>query len=150
MKMSYKEEELPKVASLVLSNTPKNDKGPTIIALSGPLGAGKTSLTQAIAQELGISEKIVSPTFVIAKWYKTSKGDFEEMVHIDAYRIDGEEELGPLGFSSLLEKKNTLIVLEWPERLPKTLSENHASLFILEHDGDIRKIEGPMSYEKRK
>ena len=150
MKMSYKEEELPKVASLVLSNSPKNEKGVTIIALSGPLGAGKTSLTQAIAKDLGIEEKVVSPTFVIAKWYKPTKGDFEVLVHIDAYRFDSEEELAPLRFDSLVKESKTLIIIEWPERLPKALSENHASLFILEHDGDIRKIEGPMSYEKRK
>lgn len=148
--MSYSQEKLPEVASLVISSVVKNDNGATILALSGPLGAGKTSLVQSIAKELGISEKVVSPTFVIAKWYKTQDKDFEELVHIDAYRIEEEDELVPLGFHDLLEKKNTLIIIEWPERLPKALSENKASLFILDHENDIRKIEGPISYEERK
>lgn len=143
MKLTYSYDKLPEIAKEVLALVPPSDAGATILALSGPLGAGKTILTQEIAKLLGVVETVVSPTFVIAKWYTAVTGGFDTLVHVDAYRIESEEELVPLGFSKLLKKPNTLVVIEWPERLPILLSHTPCSLFMISHEGEMRTILGP-------
>ncbi|MDB5189904.1 MAG: hypothetical protein JWN49_230 [Parcubacteria group bacterium] len=103
--------------SFVGTLAPK-EKGATLVTLSGELGAGKTSFTQGIARALGIEEAITSPTFVLEKIYDLPQDtgrSFARLVHIDAYRLEGEESLLPLGVDLLLPDPKNLIVLEWPE-----------------------------------
>ncbi len=147
MKRSYSQKELSEVAREVLSSIKPLDDKATVIALYGELGAGKTTLVQAIASELGVEELVVSPTFVIAKWYKTNANTFYTLVHIDAYRIDSEEEMKILGFTELLKQPRALVIVEWPEKIPETLSTLHVEMFTLHHDGEVRVIEGPLPYE---
>ena len=94
-----------------------NSKHATVVGLSGELGAGKTTLTKKIANHLSISEEILSPTFVIAKYYPIPNGKWSELVHIDAYRIEDERELLPLRFAELLTDPQKLIIIEWPEKI---------------------------------
>ena len=148
MKRTYSESEAPGIARDILALLPVYPDKATIVALSGPLGAGKTSLTQAIALELGVVERVVSPTFVVAKWYAPGTGPFTSLVHMDAYRIESEDELGPLGFFSVVEKPNTLVIIEWPEKLPTVLAQHPPMVFLLDHEGEVRHIEGPLPYEK--
>jgi len=89
----------------------------TFITLSGHLGAGKTTFTQAIAKAMGVTDVVNSPTFVIEKIYAISGGKFERLVHVDAYRLKGAADLAVLGFDEVLEHSGTLVVLEWPERV---------------------------------
>ncbi len=86
-----------------------------VIALSGDLGAGKTTFTQALGRCLGITEDMTSPTFTIMKGYETTDDTFTHVVHMDAYRIESEEELRPLRFDEILKMPNTLLVVEWAE-----------------------------------
>ena len=148
MKRTYAASEAPVIARDVLALLPVYPDKATIVALSGPLGAGKTSLTQAIALELGVVERVVSPTFVVAKWYMPGTGPFKSIVHIDAYRIESEDELEPLGFSEVVQKPETLVIIEWPEKLPLALSEHPPIVFLLDHEGDVRTITGPLPYER--
>lgn len=148
--MSYSQEQLTDVAKEVLSLLNVSEDRATVVAFYGELGAGKTTLVQAIAKELGVLEAVTSPTFVIAKWYRTNANTFYTLVHIDAYRIEKEEELSVLGFDGLLREPKALVVVEWPERLPKTLSALNVQTFTLHHDGDIRVIEGPLPYQNAK
>lgn len=150
MKRSYSREELPSVAKEVLSLLEALEDRATVIAFFGELGAGKTTLVQAIAAELGVEELVTSPTFVIAKWYRTTATNFYTLVHIDAYRIEKEEELSTLGFDKLLREPKALVIIEWPEKLPKTLATLHTQTFTLHHEGEIRVIEGPLPYESAK
>ncbi len=150
MKRSYPQEELSSVAKEVLSNLRADNDRAIIIALYGELGAGKTTLVQAIATELGVEEMVTSPTFVIAKWYKTNSSDFYTLVHIDAYRVESEDELRPLGFIELLKQPRALVIIEWPEKMPVTLSSLNVQMFTLHHEGEIRVIEGPLPYEGEK
>ncbi len=85
-----------------------------VLALSGELGAGKTSLTQAIAKELGIEDSVTSPTFVIEKIYTVTHPRFKRLVHIDAYRLRSKEELGPLGWNEIIANPENLVIVEWP------------------------------------
>ncbi len=93
-------------------------KEPGHIALSGDLGAGKTTLVQAIARELGVTETVTSPTFVVMKQYAVSGSRFKTLVHIDAYRIEDEAELDVLHIRDLLADRANLVIVEWPEKVP--------------------------------
>lgn len=88
-----------------------------VCTLSGDLGAGKTTLTQAIARELGIGETLHSPTFVIRKRYETKNSVIRQLIHIDAYRLNSGEEIKKIKFEDDLKLPNTLICLEWPEQI---------------------------------
>lgn len=111
-----------------------------VVALHGDLGAGKTTFTQHLARELGVMETVTSPTFVIMKQYETTDEKFSLLVHIDAYRIEADEELTVLGFTDLLPLPNTLVVIEWAEKVAALLPQDTLHLtFVI--DGDIRRIE---------
>lgn len=101
----------------------------TIIALRGDLGAGKTTFTQSLARELGITDTVQSPTYVLMKSYPLSfknpypgiEGRFDTLVHIDAYRLEKPEEFLALKPEQFLGNPKCLVVVEWPERLSGVL-----------------------------
>ncbi len=101
----------------------------TLVTLSGELGAGKTTFTQLVAKAFGITDTVNSPTFVIQKVYGIPGTKFTRLVHIDAYRLNGSSELDVLGFEELLQHPETLILLEWPERVPEVV-ETYATIRI--------------------
>jgi tRNA threonylcarbamoyladenosine biosynthesis protein TsaE len=88
----------------------------TIIALSGDLGAGKTTFAQGIARALGIEENVTSPTFVIEKIYQLDGQKFSRLIHIDAYRLNDPHELEVLGWKEIIADPANLILVEWPEK----------------------------------
>lgn len=107
--------------------------GATVLALRGDLGAGKTTLVKALAVRLGISETVTSPTFTIMKRYETGDGaPFATLYHLDVYRIEDLSELTPLQFSELLTLDNTLICIEWAEKIAPLLPP-HTIAVTLEH-----------------
>ncbi|HEX7724582.1 MAG TPA: tRNA (adenosine(37)-N6)-threonylcarbamoyltransferase complex ATPase subunit type 1 TsaE [Candidatus Paceibacterota bacterium] len=100
--------------------------GAFVVGLSGHLGAGKTSFTKLLAQELGITEIVTSPTFVIMKIYDIQAGakiggvsgtdvSFKRLVHIDAYRLERRAELDGLDFERISSDPHNLVIIEWPE-----------------------------------
>ena len=96
-----------------------------LVLLSGPLGAGKTALTQGIGQALGI-ENITSPTFVISRIHKGKI----RLVHVDAYRLQGEAIaiFDDLDLESYLPTSVT--VVEWGEGLADRLAEDYLEVKI--------------------
>lgn len=95
-------------------------KGGEIITLSGELGAGKTTFVQGIAAGLGISSRIVSPTFIIMRDYPYIKDGQEfHLYHVDLYRLESniEDEVFNLGIFDLWRKPNSIFVIEWAEKL---------------------------------
>jgi tRNA threonylcarbamoyladenosine biosynthesis protein TsaE len=111
-----------------------------IVALSGNLGAGKTTLTQHIAQELGIEEQITSPTFVLMKQYLLTGRVFSQLVHIDAYRLESPDELNPLRVDELFSNPENLILIEWPERVLEKLPVNRTNISLTVVDDTSRDI----------
>lgn len=108
----------------------------TLITLSGELGAGKTTFTQALARAFGVRDTVTSPTFVLEKIYALpAEAKFEHFVHIDAYRLNAGEELRALGFQKLFEEPGNLIVLEWPERVADALPPALALTLVANSDG---------------
>lgn len=115
----YKEEDLARLTSEVLSllsKKIKKDKA-TVLFLEGDLGAGKTTFTKFLAKELGIKENITSPTFTIMHKYKTRHSDWDNLFHIDAYRLGGKEELGVLNLEDDLKNRKNIFVFEWPSNI---------------------------------
>ena len=99
----------------------KTCRGGEVILLLGNLGAGKTCLTQGIAKGLGVKGKVTSPTFNIMKIYKIKIG---VLCHIDAYRLNSGKDLEKSGVDDYLEKKDSVVVIEWAERVESIWPEN--------------------------
>jgi len=137
MEVIYTEAEIPYVAETVLTTLTAADTA-TVLALQGELGAGKTTLTKAIANILGVKGTVQSPTFVIAKFYEGNQ-IFKNLVHIDAYRIEDVAELATLGFDRLLQQPKTLIIVEWPERI-KSILPKETNWYTISHDNNQRII----------
>ena len=109
------------------------------MALKGNLGSGKTCFAQGLAKVLGIKKIITSPTFVLLKIYLT-KHRIKKLYHFDLYRIKNENELLDLGFEEILEKKDGIIVLEWPERVKKILPAKRININFKFIDENTRTI----------
>jgi len=100
---------------------PSKDKA-VVLALRGDLGSGKTTFTQFLAKELGITNYVTSPTFVIEKKYLCADGKvFEQLIHIDCYRLNSPEEMLRLDWEEIINNPENLIVVEWPERIETIL-----------------------------
>ena len=88
-------------------------QGGEIIALTGDLGAGKTTLVKGIAKGVGISpEQVTSPTFTLVHEYS----GFIRLIHADLYRVMTEEEIGSIGLEEYLSSSDSVII-EWADRL---------------------------------
>lgn len=105
-----------------------------LLVLTGGLGAGKTTLTQGIAAGLGVRGPITSPTFVISRIHPSLVGG-PALVHVDAYRLSGSEELDDLDLDADIAESVT--VVEWGAGMAEDLADAHLEL-LLESDGDAR------------
>jgi tRNA threonylcarbamoyladenosine biosynthesis protein TsaE len=116
-----------------------NTEKATTIGLYGELGSGKTTFMKYLAKAFGIKETIQSPTFVIEKIYELENKPFQHLIHIDAYRIEKEDEMINLGWQEIIADPSNLICIEWPERIAKIMPEHIIIKF--EHEGqNERKI----------
>ena len=91
-----------------------------IIALIGDLGTGKTALTKYIAEGLGVTEDVISPTFTIVKEYRSGR---LPLFHFDVYRLSSGEELLDIGAEDYLEGKG-VSVIEWADIVADVLPED--------------------------
>jgi tRNA threonylcarbamoyladenosine biosynthesis protein TsaE len=114
------------------ASLPKN----ALLALTGDLGAGKTTFVQGLALGLGIQEPIQSPTFVILNVYMG-------LFHFDLYRLKKEEEFIQLGFEEYFHAPG-ISVIEWPDRIQKILPTHtiHIS-FMHEENGRAATVVRP-------
>ena len=120
----------------------KKQKDALVVALSGDLGAGKTVFTQAIGKHLGIKHKITSPTFVIMKKYPIGKTyGVKFLIHIDAYRLKNEKELLNLGWKEIINNKDHLVFIEWPENVLKVIPKDARFVYISHKENGHRKLE---------
>ena len=110
----------------------KSLKGGEIIALEGELGAGKTTLTQYLAKEFKVKESVTSPTFVLMKVYLTRnlQSAIRNLIHVDCYRLDDPQELFYLGIEEYLNKKDTVVIIEWADKIKSYLKEFKKVIWI--------------------
>ena len=134
------ENELANVAEEIISILPQKNTA-HVIALSGELGAGKTAFVKMLGKQLGIVEHITSPTFVIMKKYDIPNHFLAStLVHIDAYRIEDVAEMNVIGLEELATKKDSIICIEWPERIIDLIPKDAISLRIDINSGGARTI----------
>ena len=107
----------------------------SVVLLKGDLGAGKTTLVRGVAEALGITEKITSPTFNIMKLYlKGSK----PLVHIDAYRL--EDHNVDIGLDEFIGIDRGLTFIEWPDYIKNLIPDNAIIINIKNIGNDDREI----------
>jgi len=105
-----------------------------LVVLTGPLGAGKTALTQGIGEGLGVTGRVTSPTFVIARVHRGPV----PLVHVDAYRLrdSGRLDLDDLAVDEDLE--TSVVVVEWGEGVVEAFSDSRLEVVLERHDDDTR------------
>lgn len=143
----FKRYEIKKVAREIL------EMHPDIIAMEGPLGAGKTTLTKAIAKELGIKDVIVSPTFVLSTQYRLRRASrailSTQLDHIDAWRVEDFGEIERLGLSEMIKDKH-LIIIEWADKFAeeiKRLSNEDTKIIWVKIEYGEKENERRITYE---
>ena len=92
-------------------------QGGEVLCLVGDLGAGKTAFTKGIAKGLNVSNIVTSPTFVLMKNYKARLGQINQLVHIDAYRLDSGVELEYIGASEYFNDCQSVTIIEWADKV---------------------------------
>ena len=108
-----------------------------LVVLSGPLGAGKTTLTQGLGEALGIRGRVTSPTFVIARVHP-SLTDGPDLVHVDAYRLGGPVEVDDLDLDTPLAR--AVVVVEWGEGKVEQLTEERLEVRLDRALGDADEV----------
>lgn len=137
--LSKSVEETAKIAREFVSEL-KPQKTATIVGLYGELGSGKTTFMKYLAEYFGVEETIKSPTFVIMKIYelvassKQPASRFKHLIHIDAYRIEKEEEMLNLGWNKIIANPKNLICIEWPNKIASIMPPHIVVKF--EHYGN--------------
>ncbi|MHB8184518.1 MAG: tRNA (adenosine(37)-N6)-threonylcarbamoyltransferase complex ATPase subunit type 1 TsaE [Dermatophilaceae bacterium] len=106
-------------------------KAGDLLLLTGGLGAGKTTLTQGIADGLGVRGPVTSPTYVIARVHPSMTGG-PDLVHVDAYRLGGLAELDDLDLDASLDGAVTIV--EWGHGVAEHLSEEYLEVTLRGHD----------------
>jgi tRNA threonylcarbamoyladenosine biosynthesis protein TsaE len=105
---------------------------PLVVALRGELGAGKTTLAQAICRGLGVTDEVTSPTYAIAHAYVGRRGP---VYHLDLYRLNDERELTNVGWDDILDS-GAVVLVEWPDRAGDRLPPDHVPIDLEYVDGD--------------
>jgi tRNA threonylcarbamoyladenosine biosynthesis protein TsaE len=106
-----------------------------LVVLVGPLGAGKTALTQGIGAGLGVREPVTSPTFVIARVHS---GGRVPLVHVDAYRLGSVADVDDLDLDASAEESVT--VVEWGQGKVEQLADEHLQVRLERGDDDVRTV----------
>ena len=108
-----------------------------LLILSGPLGAGKTTFTQGLGEGLGVRGSVTSPTFVISRIHPSLVGG-PALVHVDAYRLSGADEIDDIDLDMTLA--DSVTVVEWGEDVAEGLAEERLEIDIARHPDDTRTV----------
>lgn len=119
-----------------------------VVALTGGLGAGKTTLARGILRALGHVDEVPSPSFAIVQPYEVPMVRLP-LAHVDLYRLDTVDEVHELGLDEWLH--DGALIVEWPDRLPDRLRAGALDLTILalEDGGRILTAAVPPAWEGR-
>jgi tRNA threonylcarbamoyladenosine biosynthesis protein TsaE len=108
---------------------------PMLVAISGDLGAGKTTLVQAICRGYGVTEPVTSPTFALVHEYHAPRSP---VFHIDLYRLERADELTGIGWDDIV-RAEALVLVEWPERAAGRLPPGHVPIDLAHLPGEPHK-----------
>lgn len=128
------EEELSEVAEALLDAL--GDR--RVVVLRGEMGAGKTTLVRAVAEALGVEDRVTSPTFALVNHYRSAAG--RSVYHFDFYRIENLAEAYDLGYEEYFYSGD-LCLVEWPEKIEELLPEHTMNVRITVGPDEERIIE---------
>jgi tRNA threonylcarbamoyladenosine biosynthesis protein TsaE len=135
--ISKSPQETQEIARRILSNFKKGG----VIALHGELGSGKTTFAQGIARALGITQRVVSPTFLIRKEYSIpTKNNIRKLYHLDLYRLQSAKEVDAIGIREIMNEQDALVLIEWPEKIIESLPTSTIHIIFEYIDETTRKI----------
>ena len=126
---SYSCEETEKIAYALAEKL----HGGEIITLDGDLGAGKTAFVRGLAAGLGISDRVVSPTFTIVNEYS---GERLPLFHFDVYRIGSPDEMYDIGWEDYLDRGG-VTVIEWAVNIEEILKDEKIIKITIDKDLDV-------------
>lgn len=101
-------------------------RAPIVVALTGELGTGKTTLAQAICRGYGVTSPVTSPTYALVHEYESPHGT---VYHADLYRLEGEAELDNIGWTDFITA-HAVVIVEWPERAGARLPADHLPIAL--------------------
>ena len=110
--------------------------GGRVVAFTGDLGAGKTAFVSGMARELGVEERVTSPTFTIVNEYE---GGRLPLFHFDMYRLGDADELFHIGWEDYLARGGVCAV-EWSENVAEAMEADAVLVSIVRGDGDDDRI----------
>ncbi len=113
---------------------------PVVVGLVGDLGAGKTTLVQTWAKELGVDRVVTSPTFTLVQTYETNSLRFSTLVHADLYRLEEDRELKTVGGDQWGSNPAQLVVVEWPHQISSMADKLTKVITITEPTPESREI----------
>ncbi len=124
-----------------------------VVLLRGELGSGKTTLVRSVVAGLGMdASQVSSPTYAIANEYESEGSPV--VVHVDAYRLLGSDELDSIGWERIVggdTGEGAIVFIEWPERIEESLPDGCAQIRITQQGQTSRRIEleTPRSWNQR-
>lgn len=137
MKRTYSLAQLPEITALLRESLESR----SMIALTGQLGAGKTTLVQNLLRSWGVQEAITSPTFTYVNCYKLATGLI--IYHFDLYRLTTLASFLELGFDEYLSQPNSLVIIEWPEIIAPILEQLQDKVLwidLMHADNQVRQL----------
>jgi len=105
------------------------------VALTGELGAGKTTLVQGVARGLGVTDQVVSPTFTLVREYRGRL----DVAHVDVYRLDHLQAVVDLGLEEIGDG-DAILLVEWGDAIDALLPEDHLTVELTESDEGTRRL----------
>lgn len=111
-----------------------------VVFLIGELGSGKTTFAKGLASGLGVDTRVISPTFVVVRIYKTQHQTIQRLYHLDLYRLAGEDEVKGVDIIDFLNDKNGIVVIEWPEVSQNLISQKVWKVTIKILDNNTREV----------
>ncbi|MFN2400344.1 MAG: tRNA (adenosine(37)-N6)-threonylcarbamoyltransferase complex ATPase subunit type 1 TsaE [Gemmatimonadaceae bacterium] len=107
-------------------------RAPLVIALSGELGAGKTTLARSICRGFGVTEEVTSPTFALVHEYAAPRFP---VLHVDLFRLEGPSQLENIGWDEIVSA-HALVLIEWAERAAHMLPPSSVRIDLEHLAGD--------------
>ncbi|HCM82721.1 TPA: tRNA (adenosine(37)-N6)-threonylcarbamoyltransferase complex ATPase subunit type 1 TsaE [Patescibacteria group bacterium] len=127
------------LADSLMGKRGKEKNQPLVICLSGELGSGKTTFVQGFAKGLGVTSRLLSPTFIIVRRYSVlDKKIF--FYHVDLYRIKNTADLDGLGLREIFSDPFAITCIEWPEQLGSLLPKTRTDIMFEVIGEEERKI----------
>lgn len=122
MILEYYLQDIEKIALQIMNSNPEK-----VILFNGEMGAGKTTLIKTLCKTLGVHDATSSPTFSLVNEYETD--DNQLVYHFDVYRLKSQTEALDMGIDEYLYSGNWCFI-EWAEKIPDLLPENHSIITI--------------------